>query len=83
MLQDALLKKIEKSHILQKIARYDGFFNEKDVFMGHVTLAFLAKKSHPSMGEFDFKILKIFYFLKKKSDLNVFFDFLDMSHPFF
>ena len=54
MFQDALLKKVEKSHILQKIARYDGFFNEKDVFMERVTLAFLAKKSHPSMGEFDF-----------------------------
>ena len=54
MFQDALLKKVEKSHILQKIARYDGFFNEKGVLIGHVTLAFLAKKSQPSMGEFDF-----------------------------
>ena len=54
MFQDALLKKVEKSHILQKIARYDGFFNEKDVFMGRVTLSFLAKKSQPSICEFDF-----------------------------
>ena len=54
MFQDALLKKVEKSHILQKIARYDGFFNEKDVFMERVTLAFLAKKSHAFMGKFDF-----------------------------
>ena len=54
MLHDALLKKVEKSHILQKIAPYDGFFNEKDVFMGHVTLALLAKKSHSRMGKFGF-----------------------------
>ena len=60
VLQDALLKKIRKSHILQKIARYGGFLDEKDVFVGRVTLLFSAKKSHHKW------VNLIFEFCKKK-----------------